>query len=1284
MLRITRTLLIVCTTFALSVANAAENSDAPSGPPTPENGEGQATVGGQNDASTPSGQYVYGRGPAPDWQGSSYADDMGYAVAAPFGPWITLDGRFGDGLGYDGSYYNVSVFNPRHIDPGFSLFFTMLNGSVTEHGDGVLNVGAGYGVYLPNYNRVFRASGWFDLDDGAANTHYRAGLSLESLGRYFDATINGYVVLGDDSNPISQVFVNNPFFQQNFILLTQRTTTQHAYGGTDFEIGGLVPFLGRRGIYGYVGGYYLGSSQDKDTMGMKVRAEVAVSDDITAGMTYTEDDVFGATTFASVAIQFPYRKQTNWFKPRCVRDRLAAPVRRQDRIPVHTKIVDAFIPAIDPNDGMPIFVNHVDPNLGPGGLGTFESPFGTLEAARLANIPVTDILRVLPRTDGTGTNLAMTAPLILNPFQRALSTTLPHTFTAVQGTFAFPGFTGFGAGPLISNAANTAGIASGVIRLAGRNEVRGFIIDGANSTSTDNGLGIVTPAVPTTSFSIRDNVFRNYTTAVSLTDVTGSGLFNRNFMTGAAGISTDGLVLRNTMTGTLNLLALSNTATGHSDTGIDITADGGGVAAPVINTDAAVVAGTGFSSNTTNANDTGAMFTAAGGGTINFGGSSNIASGNTGTDTGHNFLVTGTGSTLNIGSYASNVVTGNLAGNGVRMEATAGGLMTVAGVSGNAVTGNGLSNLFIRADGAGSTITGGIGGTALTRNSFNGALTGAGIRIESTMNSVIGAGAGTPFVISNNDIGTAASPNAGWGILAIADGDASAAGGAFDLNIGGASAAAGNSIVSDGATNNLGISVTLANSGVGADAYATTLGISNNTVTDTGSAGVSVAVTDDATMNAMPPVGTQIWTSNVVTGAGSVVTSPGMRVETSDTSTGNVHISSNTFSGNSGNGLELVARDTSTLNSIVNPTTITNNGLNGLLIRQLDAADMMATVTGNTITDHANGRGIFYDADGIVGGLGERAQMIGVFSGNTVTGNGLAGFEADMQGRMGTRAAGPGTDGASSITLTGNLFNNNGQEGVLFQTETRRQDRTVDFIDTGGAVVAVDPDTTTAEFGALADYLSDGTDGQYLNTATVLDVDFTMTGNQVRGNGTAGVAASDDGLAIVVGTGTNVQADIDGNTFGGGNAGFDVRIASQGPTDGDTPATIVGDFDGDTVVDDQRLTLDDTAQLDLRFVSNLSNDNFIFADLRVAGNAFFGTTDPGKDFMNVFTAPDAVDNRPAFLFQVSESALLTTNVFEISGVQQDIAGEFDDGRFNLETDPFPDAGFPDDQPLPAP
>ena len=132
MLRITRTLLIVCTTFALSGANAAETSDTPSGPPTPENGEGQATVDGPNGASTPSGQYVYGRGPAPEWQGGSYSDDMGYAVAAPFGPWITIDGRFGDGMGYDGSYYNVSAFNPRHIDPGFSLFFTMINGSVLK------------------------------------------------------------------------------------------------------------------------------------------------------------------------------------------------------------------------------------------------------------------------------------------------------------------------------------------------------------------------------------------------------------------------------------------------------------------------------------------------------------------------------------------------------------------------------------------------------------------------------------------------------------------------------------------------------------------------------------------------------------------------------------------------------------------------------------------------------------------------------------------------------------------------------------------------------------------------------------------------------------------------------------------------------------------------------------------------------------------------------------------------------------------------------------------------
>jgi len=83
----------------------------------------------------------------------------GQAVTAPFGPWISLDQRYGEGIGYRENYYNVRSFLPKHLDPGRSMFFAMLNGAVTDEGQGVVNAGFGFGLYSEELNRVFRASG---------------------------------------------------------------------------------------------------------------------------------------------------------------------------------------------------------------------------------------------------------------------------------------------------------------------------------------------------------------------------------------------------------------------------------------------------------------------------------------------------------------------------------------------------------------------------------------------------------------------------------------------------------------------------------------------------------------------------------------------------------------------------------------------------------------------------------------------------------------------------------------------------------------------------------------------------------------------------------------------------------------------------------------------------------------------------------------------------------------------------------------------------------------------
>src|SRR5262245_47316497 len=74
-------------------------------------------------------------------------DAIGHAVVVPFGPWLSLSGNFGDGLGWEDGYVSGMAFAPLHIDPGTSLFYTTLNLGVAENGRGLLNLGSGYRYY---------------------------------------------------------------------------------------------------------------------------------------------------------------------------------------------------------------------------------------------------------------------------------------------------------------------------------------------------------------------------------------------------------------------------------------------------------------------------------------------------------------------------------------------------------------------------------------------------------------------------------------------------------------------------------------------------------------------------------------------------------------------------------------------------------------------------------------------------------------------------------------------------------------------------------------------------------------------------------------------------------------------------------------------------------------------------------------------------------------------------------------------------------------------------------
>ncbi len=484
---------------------------------------------------------------------------IGYALSDPFGPLIRVRGSSGEGLGYQDNYYSLNAFIPKHIEPGQSLFFLALLGSVTDVGTGIGTVGAGYRHYVPRLNRIFSASGWFDLDGGHASTYSQAGVSLESLGKNLDFRINGYYVVGDDFTKVSDTIMGEPFFGGNRILLHRQLVTETAYSGGEFEVGGPLPFLGRHGLNAYVGAYHLISDDHENTTGVKVRAEALVHEDLSVSVSYSDDDVFGANTWLNVVLTLPDGRPARWFKPRPVRERLSAPIERSYRVHVNRKIELLNAPAVNPIDGKAFTIVHVDPNRTSPGDGSFEKPFSDL--ALFENAPEIDIIRVSPRSDDTATNLTLTSTLGLFDNQRLLSTALPHTFTATKGTFALPGFTPSttGVGPIIMNVATDE---MSVVNVRSNSEISGFVLDGNGIHDGITGSELV-------GFNFNNNIIGNGRNGVVLDDATGTvaadrpGIFQDNIVRVNTG---DGFRLENIKDGTLDLSFTGNLLTDNGPT----------------------------------------------------------------------------------------------------------------------------------------------------------------------------------------------------------------------------------------------------------------------------------------------------------------------------------------------------------------------------------------------------------------------------------------------------------------------------------------------------------------------------------------------------------------------------------------------------------------------------------------------------------------------------------------------------------------------------------------------
>lgn len=476
------------------------------------------------------------------------------------GPRFLLETRIGEWLGSaDQGQSAVNVMLPFSFESSRTLAFLDARGVVSWDGGATGSVGGGLRWFDEFRNRITGISGFWDYDDGNRRSYNQAGVSFESIGRWFDFRANGYFALGNRTNVISTALTGNFDTSMNPTRAEAIQGIETSYSGFNVEVGGPTPILGRYGFESYIGGYYFDTPDARSAGGVSLRSEVHVTDDLRLGINVTDDNVFGTNVFGTVVLTLPDGRPKQFFRPRQVREKILDRVERRYRVTTDRTTRDILVPVtalIPPLGGgnsgaIPISnVIVVDPNSPTNGSGTFADPFNTFVS--IAN-PDPNTLTLVRSGNVEGQyNLSGNSLLLSESF---LNTQNVMVQTSL-GTLRLPALNANATTPIWSN---TAGNASGtsIVNILGDNtEVAGFIFDGRTTSGLANSI---IQASGVQGVSIHDNTFRNYHNAINLQNVTGeiatfnpTSIYSNQFL-GSNGQSYNGFIIENDGPVTLDL-----------------------------------------------------------------------------------------------------------------------------------------------------------------------------------------------------------------------------------------------------------------------------------------------------------------------------------------------------------------------------------------------------------------------------------------------------------------------------------------------------------------------------------------------------------------------------------------------------------------------------------------------------------------------------------------------------------------------------------------------------------
>jgi trimeric autotransporter adhesin len=499
------------------------------------------------------------------------------------------------GAGFD-STTRLEAFLPLLQDIGEELTFLDSRLLLDNEGNLGANILLGYRNYDEGGDRIWGGYAGIDLRETDASSFSQLGVGVESLGRVWDFRANGYFPLGDTQQVIDESIRNGAVqtssgFQGNLLVLARSQersvsrTFESALGGFDLEVGARLARWDEGDLRGYVGAYLLDGVDVEGRLGWKVRLESRPIDNLHLNVGLQDDDIFGTNVNVSVGLAFPrIRPRGPIDQPEQVVARLGDPLIRNNSIAVEARqetkveVERTTRPLMNPEEERPYRFQHV--TLGAqGGDGTFERPFGTVQAALAAT-----------RSDGNdivyvdqGSNAAIPALTIPSRVQ-----VLSQAPVQILAGMPFPGFprgavrlpfspttnfnegisvrlplSGDGRFPTIQDSR-----AGSLVTLGDRTTLSGFrLVDASDNAIVGTNIANV---------EIRDNTITNASNrGVFLTGVTDSIVMFNNTITGSRGGagSGQGILIRNGVDDSAEL-TIADHQLSNNRVGIEISGTG--------------------------------------------------------------------------------------------------------------------------------------------------------------------------------------------------------------------------------------------------------------------------------------------------------------------------------------------------------------------------------------------------------------------------------------------------------------------------------------------------------------------------------------------------------------------------------------------------------------------------------------------------------------------------------------------------------------------------------------